>query len=100
MGLQADPEEQTAKDLATVMFETATMRSGYVVPDTAAFAERVERMLRLSLDIPLDAKVEDEPEDEEDDGADAVDADAEEEVDADEAEEAKDESEDVTKDEL
>ena len=55
--IQADPEEQTAKDLATVMFETATMRSGYVVPDTAAFAERVERMLRLSLDIPLDAKV-------------------------------------------
>jgi len=101
--VDADPEEQTAKDLATVMFETATMRSGYVVPDTAAFAERVERMLRLSLDIPLDAKVEDEPEDEEDDGADAVDADAEEEVDADEeeeAEEAKDESEDVTKDEL
>jgi len=102
--VDADPEEQTAKDLASVMFETATMRSGYVVPDTAAFAERVERMLRLSLDIPLDAKVEDEPEDEDDDGADAVDADAEEEeVDADEeeeAEEAKDESEDVTKDEL
>jgi len=97
--VDADPEEQTAKDLATVMFETATMRSGYVVPDTAAFAERVERMLRLSLDIPLDAKVEDEPEDEDDDGADAVDADAEEEVDADEEEEAT-ESEDVTKDEL
>ena len=59
--LQADPEEQTAKDLASVMFETATMRSGYVVPDTAAFAERVERMLRLSLDIPLDAKVTNSP---------------------------------------
>jgi heat shock protein beta len=52
------PDEQTAKDLAMVMFETATMRSGYAVPDTAGFASRVERMLRMSLDIPVDEKVE------------------------------------------
>lgn len=39
------------------MFETATLRSGYSLQDTQGFAERVERMLRLSLDVPLDAKV-------------------------------------------
>lgn len=39
------------------MFETATLRSGYVLQDTSGFAGRVERMLRLSMDIPLDAKV-------------------------------------------
>lgn len=54
---QADKEDQTAKDLAVVMFETATMRSGFMVPDTNGFAERVERMMRMSLDIPLDAPV-------------------------------------------
>ena len=40
-----------------VMFETATLRSGYVVPDSAGFAERIEKMLRHALDIDLNAKV-------------------------------------------
>ena len=40
-----------------VMFETATMRSGFAVQDSAGFASRVEKMLRMSLDIPLDEKV-------------------------------------------
>lgn len=96
--VEADAEEQTAKDLAQVMFETATLRSGYAVPDSAGFAERVERMLRLSLDIPLDEKVEEEPEEEEDDAAGVVDENAEEEVQADE-EEGQDDSE-AAKDEL
>jgi len=55
-------EDQTTKDLANVLFETATLRSGYNLGETAEFAERIERMLRLSLDVPLDAKVEEEPE--------------------------------------
>merc|ERR1711962_2000510 len=65
--VDADAEEQTAKDLALVMFETATMRSGYSLADSAGFAERVERMLRLSIDIPVDEKVEEEPEEPEED---------------------------------
>lgn len=62
--VDADANDQTAKDLAVVMFETATLRSGYSLQDTQGFAERVERMLRLSLDVPLDAKIEEEPEEE------------------------------------
>jgi len=50
-------EDQTTKDLATVLFETATLRSGYAVPDTADFAGRVERMLRLSMNVGLDEEV-------------------------------------------
>jgi len=96
--VDADAEEQTAKDLALVMFETATMRSGYALADSAGFAERVERMLRLSLDIPVDEKVEEEPEEPEEDAAEAVDEDAEEEVPAEE-EEVEDEST-AAKDEL
>lgn len=44
-------------DLAVVLFETATLRSGYLLPDTKAYGDRIERMLRLSLNIDLDAKV-------------------------------------------
>lgn len=55
--IEANKDEDTAKDLAVVMFETATLRSGYAVSDSAGFAERVEKMLRLSLDIPVDEKV-------------------------------------------
>lgn len=60
--VQKDKTETTTKDLANVLFETATLRSGFLLPETASFAERIERMLRLSLDVPLDAKVEEEPE--------------------------------------
>lgn len=55
--LQVNSADQTAKDLAVIMFETATLRSGYLLPDTASFGERVERMLRLSMNIPLDETV-------------------------------------------
>jgi len=65
----ADPEDKTAKDLARVMYETATLRSGYNIKDSLDFAQRVERMLRLSMGVDLDAKVElpedDEPAEEE-----------------------------------
>lgn len=57
MILQANADDQLAKDLAMVMFETATLRSGYALPDSAGFAERVEHMLREAMNIPQDAKV-------------------------------------------
>jgi len=60
--VQKNKEDTTTKDLANVLFETATLRSGFSLQETASFAERIERMLRLSLDVPLDAKVEEEPE--------------------------------------
>lgn len=39
------------------MFETATLRSGFALQDSAGFAERVEHMLREAMSIPQDAKV-------------------------------------------
>ena len=62
--VEANKDDQTAKDLARVMFETATMRSGFAIKDSADFAGRIERMLRLSMGVDLDAKV-DLPEEEE-----------------------------------
>ncbi len=52
--LQDDAEDQTASDLAVVLFETATLRSGYQLVDTKAYGDRIERMLRLSMNVDLD----------------------------------------------
>jgi len=61
--VEDNKEDQTAKDLAVVMYETAVLRSGYSLMDTAGFAGRVERMMRLGLNVPLDEKVEEHPDD-------------------------------------
>ena len=83
-----DKESQTAKDLARVLFETATLRSGYVIKDSLDFAKRIERMLRMSVGVSLDAATE-LPEEEEEDEKDEEKA---EEVDADGEEEASEEA--------
>lgn len=46
-----------AEDLAMVLFETATLRSGYQLADTKAYGDRIERMLRLSMNIAVDEQV-------------------------------------------
>ncbi|XP_039617744.1 endoplasmin [Polypterus senegalus] len=67
--VQENKEDQTASDMAVVLFETATLRSGYQLVDTKAYGERIERMLRLSMNVDLNEKVEDEPEEEPEDVA-------------------------------
>ncbi|XP_051746028.1 endoplasmin [Ctenopharyngodon idella] len=96
--VKEDAEDQTAADLAVVLFETATLRSGYQLSDTKAYGERIERMLRLSMNVDLDAQVEEEPEDEPEEQTEEAEAEEEEEeIQADEAEE---ESDTTGKDEL
>ncbi|XP_053741209.1 endoplasmin [Synchiropus splendidus] len=80
-----DAEDQTAADLAEILFETATLRSGYQLADTKAYGDRIERMLRLSMNVPLDEQIEEEPEEEPEEAAeeDAADDDEEEIIDED-----------------
>ncbi|XP_061628782.1 endoplasmin [Phyllopteryx taeniolatus] len=91
-----DADDQTAADLATVLFETATLRSGYQLADTKAYGDRIERMLRLSMNIPLEEQVEEEPEEEPEEPADTEDADDTEEA-GDEEEVVDDEDDDEEK---
>lgn len=49
-------------DTALLLFETATLRSGYTLNDQIGFAERVEQILRRTVDVSLDEPVEDESE--------------------------------------
>lgn len=51
-------DTETAKDLAVVLFRTATLRSGYLLEDTADFADSIDRMLKKTLGVSLDEKVE------------------------------------------
>lgn len=44
----------------------ATLRSGYLLKDTAEFAASVEQMMRQTLGIPADEQVEEEEEIEDD----------------------------------
>lgn len=62
--VEADAEDPKARDLVNLMFEAATIRSGYELRDTAGFADRIERMLRDSLNISQDEKVDEELEEE------------------------------------
>uniref|UniRef100_A0A8C4SHQ5 Endoplasmin n=1 Tax=Erpetoichthys calabaricus TaxID=27687 RepID=A0A8C4SHQ5_ERPCA len=59
--VQENKEDQTASDMAVVLFETATLRSGYQLVDTKAYGERIERMLRLSMNVDLSEKVRSSP---------------------------------------
>ncbi|KAF4079786.1 hypothetical protein AMELA_G00182340 [Ameiurus melas] len=93
--VNANEEDQTASDLAVVLFETATLRSGYQLADTKAYGDRIERMLRLSMNVGLDEQVEEEPEEEPEEPAEEEEAE-DEEVPADDAEE----TETTEKDEL
>lgn len=85
--VNTDAEDQTASDLAVVLFETATLRSGYQLADTKAYGDRIERMLRLSLNVPLDEQIEEEPEEEPEEPAEDDSEDKEETVDEDDDEE-------------
>nr|QUQ60735.1 heat shock protein 90 [Pardosa pseudoannulata] len=60
--VQSDKSDETARNMASIMYETATLRSGFMLRDTSSFASRVEVLLRKSLGIPEDAQVEEEPE--------------------------------------
>ncbi|CAF2401062.1 unnamed protein product [Rotaria sp. Silwood2] len=62
--IQDSKDDKTALDLANVMVEAATLRSGYDLKDSTGFADRIESMLRRAMGISLDEKVEDEPMDE------------------------------------
>lgn len=55
--IENEEQDQTTADLARVLYEAAALRSGYALKDSADFAGRIERMLRLSLGVDVSAEV-------------------------------------------
>ncbi|XP_041786459.1 endoplasmin homolog [Anopheles merus] len=58
--VEVDADDIVAKDMAVLMFNTATLRSGFQLPETADFADSVERMMRQTLGVSLDEQPEQE----------------------------------------
>lgn len=63
--LVENDDAESAEELALIMFRTATLRSGFMLQESADFADSVERLMRQTLGIPEDEEVEEEeiPED-------------------------------------
>lgn len=58
--VETDENDEKAKSVVELLFETATVRSGYVLQDTEDFGKKVERLMRLDLDVPQEAQVEED----------------------------------------
>jgi len=99
--IEDNPADVSAKDMAVMMFNTATLRSGYPLKDTVNFAEHIETMMRKTLGVDVDEAIEEEEEitDEE---PPEDDDDEEEEEEEDDEEEAEDDApvDEQPKDEL
>merc|ERR1711981_518074 len=97
--VEDNPDDSVAKDMAVMMFNSATLRSGYMLKDTTEFAMQLEYMMRNTLGIDKDEAVDEEPElvdeieedDDDEEDEDDEDEDDEEEEEEEEEEEGKDE---------
>jgi len=58
--VEADQADQLAANSAQLLFETATLRSGFQLKDTLSFADRVDVMLKSSLALSQDEQPEEE----------------------------------------
>uniref|UniRef100_A0A6B2E5Z3 Putative chaperone protein htpg n=1 Tax=Phlebotomus kandelakii TaxID=1109342 RepID=A0A6B2E5Z3_9DIPT len=58
--VEGDADDFVAKDMALMMFQTATLRSGFMLQETSGFADSIERMMRQTLGIDPDEKPEEE----------------------------------------
>merc|ERR1711894_851857 len=99
--VEDNPDDSVAKDMSLMMFNSATLRSGYLLRDTVSFSNHIESMMRDTLGIDKDEGVEEEEEiieEEPEDDDDDEDEDEEEEDEDEEEEEEEGAEED--KDEL
>lgn len=60
--VETDAKDQEAIDLTHLMFEAATLRSGFELKDSAGFADRIETMMRSALNISPEEQVDEVPE--------------------------------------
>eukprot|EP01064_Diplonema_japonicum_P023185 TRINITY_DN3363_c1_g2_i1.p2 TRINITY_DN3363_c1_g2~~TRINITY_DN3363_c1_g2_i1.p2 ORF type:complete len:487 (+),score=239.33 TRINITY_DN3363_c1_g2_i1:434-1894(+) len=53
--IKADAEDTQAKDTAEILFDLASLQSGFALEDTKGLSARLERMLKSGLDVDLAA---------------------------------------------
>merc|ERR1719341_1271516 len=52
--VEDNPADKSASDMALMMYNTATLRSGYSLKDTVNFAQQIEAMMRQTLGVDAD----------------------------------------------
>ena len=60
--LEDNSADKTASDMAVMMYNTATLRSGYSLKDPVNFAHQIKAMMRKMLGVDADEQVEEEEE--------------------------------------
>jgi len=98
--VEDNPADKTASDMAVMMYNTATLRSGYSLKDTVNFAQQIEAMMRQTLGVDADEQVEEEEEITDEEPPEEDEDDEEEEEEEEEDEEEEEVEEDAPKDEL
>merc|ERR1711990_1193533 len=99
--VEDNPADPVAKDTALMMFNTATLRSGFPLRDTTSnFAEAIETMMRKQLGVDVDEQVEEEEDITDEEPPEEDDDEEEEEEDDEDEEETEEEAPVDTKDEL
>merc|ERR1712227_922255 len=100
--VEDNPSDETAKEMALMMFNTATLRSGFPLKDTVNFANHIENIMRTQLGVDKGEQVDEEEEivDEEPPEDDDDEEEEEEDEDEDEEDAPAEESADKDKDEL
>lgn len=56
--VEADEADESAKNMALMMYRTATLRSGFMLQETADFADSIEKMMRQTLGVALDEQID------------------------------------------
>eukprot|EP00741_Cyanophora_paradoxa_P019120 tig00021126_g18461.t1 len=57
---KTDKEDPLAKELATVLYDTAALNSGFAIEDPNNFADRIYRLMKRGLSMDPDAAVDEE----------------------------------------
>jgi len=58
----SNPEDETTKGLAELIYETASLTSGFSLEDPTDLANKIIKMMSLSVDVDPNTKAEEEPE--------------------------------------
>eukprot|EP00762_Andalucia_godoyi_P001929 ANDGO_05983.mRNA.1 Endoplasmin homolog len=58
--VQADSENEDTKELGTLLYETASLQSGFDLEDPIAFAQRIHKVINLGLSLHPDVTVTDD----------------------------------------
>jgi heat shock protein beta len=57
-----DGDKKTIEDLALILYDTASLNSGFALDEPAQFAQRIHRMMKMSLNIDADLEAPEEEE--------------------------------------